>query len=113
MTTGLLLVIQIILYHMTAAAVYNYNETSENSGLRGFRNITNKDFVLGGLFPVTDCLEFGLVPGGLELLEAMLFAIDQINNDMNLLPNLIIGYDVRDTCNHVTFAISEALRFSN
>ena len=111
MTTGLLLVIQIILYHMTAAAVYNYNETSENSGLRGFRNITNKDFVLGGLFPVTDCLEFGLVPGGLELLEAMLFAIDQINNDMNLLPNLIIGYDVRDTCNDVTFAISETYDF--
>ena len=120
MTTGLLLVIQIILYHMTAAAVYNYNETSENSGSRGFRNITNKDFILGGLFPVTDCsglgsvqgdLEFGSVQGGLELLEAMLFAIDQINNDMNLLPNLIIGYDVRDTCNHVTFAISEASDF--
>ena len=120
MTTGLLLVIQIILYHMTVAAVYNYNETSENSGSRGFRNITNKDFVLGGLFPVTDCsglgsvqggLEFGSVQGGLELLEAMLFAIDQINNDMNLLPNLIIGYDVRDTCNHVTFATPEAYDF--
>ena len=29
MTTGLLLIVQMILYHMTAAAVYNYNETSE------------------------------------------------------------------------------------
>ena len=33
------------------------------------------------------------------MLEAMLFAIDRINNDMNLLPNLTIGYDVRDSCN--------------
>ena len=113
MTTGLLLVIQITLYHMTAAAVYNYNETSENSGSRGFRNITNKDFVLGGLFPVTDCLGFGSgsVQGDLKLVEAMLFAIDQINNDINLLPNLIIGYDVRDSCNHVTIAIAEVYDF--
>ena len=110
MTTGLILIVQMILYHMTAAAVYNYNETSENIEWSGFKNTTNKDFVLGGLFPVSNCFA-GLVRSDLELLEAMLFAIDRINNDMNLLPNLTIGYDVRDTCNHVTFAISEALDF--
>ena len=89
--------------------MYNYNETSEEihfSGLlSGFKNTANKDFVLGGLFSVSDCT--GSVQGDLELLEAMLFAIDKINNDMNLLPNLTIGYDVRDTCNHVTFGLSE------
>ena len=110
MTTGLLLIVEIILYHMTAATVYNYNETSEEIHfeglLRGFKNTANKDFVLGGFFPVHDCT--GSVQGGLELLEAMLFAIDQINSDMNLLPNLTIGYDVSDTCNHVTFGLSEA-----
>ena len=53
---GLLLLLQIILYHMAAAAVYNYNETSEEipyqndpNILSGFRNITDKDFLLGGL----------------------------------------------------------------
>ena len=104
MTTGLLLIVQIILYHMTAAAVYTYNETSEVIlyiydpetstcfiELSGFKNTTNKDFVLGGLFPVSDCT--GSIQDDLELLEAMLFAIDRINNDMNLLPNLTIGYD--------------------
>ena len=80
---------------MAAAAVYNYNETSETTLLtNGFRNI-DKDFVIGGLFPVHSHNSSGL--GNLELLEAMLFAIDRINHDLNLLPNLTIGYDVRDS----------------
>ena len=117
MTVGLLLILQIILYHMTAAAVYNYNETSEEipyepdpTFLSGFRNITDKDFVIGGLFPVYDCTGSGLED--LEMLEAMMFAIDRINNDMNLLPGLTIGYDVRDSCNDEIIALNEALNFS-
>ena len=120
MTTGLLLIVQMILHHMTAAAVYNYNETSEVIlydpetstffiELSGFKNTTNKDFVLGGLFPVSDCT--GSIQDDLEMLEAMLFAIDRINNDMNLLPNLTIGYDVRDSCNHEIIGLNEALDF--
>ena len=116
MTTGLLLILQIILYHMTAAAVYNYDETSEEipfgfdpNYLSGFRNITNKDFIIGGLFPVNNCRNSGLQD--LEMLEAMLFAIDRINNDMNLLPNLTIGYDVRDTCNDNAHGLYEVSRF--
>ena len=100
MTTRLPLILQILFYHMTTATVYNYNEASEQiifkpdpDFLSGFRNIIDKDFVIGGLFPVYDCRRSGLED--LELLEAMLFAIDRINNDMSLLPNLTIGYDVR------------------
>ena len=116
MTTGLLLILEIILYHMTAAAVYNYDETSEEIPfgfdpyyLSGFRNITNKDFIIGGLFPVNNCRNSGLQD--LEMLEAMLFAIDRINNDMNLLPNLTIGYDVRDICNDNGHGLYEVSRF--
>ena len=106
MNAGLLLVLRmIIFYNMTSAAVYNYNTTSEEiqfmfdrEYLSGFRNITDKDFVLGGLFPVHNCIN-PAEKGNLELVEAMLFAIDQINNDVSLLPNLTVGYDVRDTCN--------------
>ena len=101
---------------MTAAAVYNYNETSEvikylpdPTFLSGFRNIINKDFIIGGLFPVYDCRDSNLED--LEMLEAMLFAIDQINNDMNLLPNLTIGYDVRDSCNDEVIGLNEVLDF--
>ena len=101
---------------MTTAAVYNYNETSEQiiyepdpNFLSGFRNIIDKDFVIGGLFPVYDCRYTALED--LEMIEAMLFAIDQINNDMSLLPNLTIGYDVRDSCNSEIIALNEALDF--
>ena len=116
MSFGILIILQIILYHMTAAAVYNYDETSEEipyefnpDFLSGFRNIIDKDFVIGGLFPVYDCTLSGL--DNLEMLEAMLFAIDQINNDMSLLPNLAIGYDVRDSCNDEIIGLNEALDF--
>ena len=43
------------------------------------------------------------------MVEAMLFALDRINNDMSLLPNLTIGYDVRDTCNYEIYALTEAI----
>ena len=107
--TRLLLILQMILYHMTAA---NYSDTSEvihfsEYYLSGFRNVTNKDFILGGLFPVFDCANVTHID--VDLLEAMLFAIDRINNDANLLPDLTIGYDVRDTCIHEIVGFSEAL----
>ena len=95
-------------------AVYNINETSEvinGARIRGFRDVVDKDFVFGGLFPVhsgTDC-KMLRQQRGLERLEAMLFAIDRINNDTSLLPNLTIGYDVRDTCSEETIGIDEAL----
>ena len=113
MTTGLLLIVQMILYHMTAAAVYEISEVilyePDPTFLSGFRNIIDKDFIIGGLFPVYDCRNSDLED--LEMLEAMLFAIDRINNDMNLLPNLTIGYDVRDSCNSEIIGLNEALDF--
>ena len=112
MFSVLLLILQIA----KTAAVYSYHETSEeipylynDSFLSGFRNVTDKDFILGGLFPVNDCTGSGTGMDGVELLEAMLFAIDQINNDMNLLPNLTIGYDVRDTCSDSVIGLDEAI----
>ena len=35
---------------------------------------------------------------GVEYAEAMLFAVDSINSDQNLLPGITLGYDIRDTC---------------
>ena len=116
MATGLLLILQIFLccLTVTTATIYNYNETSEevpyeydNSILSGFRDDVNKDFILGGLFSVYDCT--GARSIDTEHLEAMLFAIDRINNDETLLPNLVIGYDIRDTCNDKIVGFIEAL----
>ena len=115
MNTGLLIALQMLL-HYSNAAVYNYNESSEeipyiydDQFLSGFRDVINKDFIIGGLFPVYDCT--GSRYGDLELLEAFLFAVDRINNDMSLLPNLIIGYDLRDTCNDTSLGLIESLDF--
>ena len=70
-------------------------------------NIINKDFVIGGLFPVHNYESSGL--GNLELLEAMRFAVDQINNDLNYLPDLTIGYEVRDSNNDAIIGFIEAI----
>ena len=110
---GSLLVLEIILCYSTAkaAAVYNYDENSEELFL-GFRNIINKDLVLGGLFPIyADCT--GVRQNvDVRWVEAMLFAVDRINSDMNLLPNLTIGFDIRDTCNDESYGIYSALNLA-
>ena len=85
--------------------------------IRGVRSRENKTFVIGGLFPIhTDSnnpLESrcGDVrqERGLERMEAMLFALDSINNDSDLLPNVELGYDIRDTCNSETVGLDEAI----
>lgn len=96
------------------------------------------DFIIGGLFPVflsekntAKCYDnnrrfqqFKSLRGdklncyrmnvfGLMWVEAMLFAIEEINNSTIILPNITLGYDIRDTGNEVQFAMEAALDFSS
>ncbi|RMZ94928.1 metabotropic glutamate receptor 8-like isoform X1, partial [Brachionus plicatilis] len=48
---------------------------------------------------------------GIQRLEAMLFAIDLINNSTNLLPNLKLGARIYDTCDRDTIAMEKSLNF--
>lgn len=98
----------------------------------------NGDFILGGLFPVflseknaTKCYSdnkrfqlFSSLRGqavscyrmnlfGLMWVEAMLFAIEEINNNSKILSNVTLGYDIRDSANEVQFAMNDALDFSS
>jgi len=114
--------LQLLLCLLAAASatIYQYEVESEilrPSELRisGVRNRTDKDFVLGGLFPIHitnssrgGCGDFRR-QGGLERMEAMLFAIDVINADPALLPNLTLGFDIRDTCSIENVGLDEAL----
>ena len=114
MTTGSLLILQVILYCITTAATYNYDEIpdyilTEQGVFKGFKNVNDKDFVIGGLFPILDYKSLGLYLDNIEMIEAMLFAIDRINNDMSLLPNVTIGYDVRDSHNDQINSLAEAI----
>ena len=98
-------------------AAFAHDQTSEaligEGRIRGVRDRAEKDFVLGGLFPIHSDSEgrCGKVrqERGLERMEAMLFAIDKINADSSLLPGLQLGYDIRDTCNSETVGLDETI----
>lgn len=97
----------------------------------------NADYIIGGSFPVflseknetkcqSDNRRFQLFTSlrgkavncyrmnvfGLMWVEAMLFAIEEINNNTNILTNITLGYDIRDSANEVQFAMRNALDFS-
>lgn len=75
------------------------------------------DLVLGGLFPIHEkgmgMDECGRIneDRGIQRLEAMLFAIDQINQDVALLPGVVLGVHILDTCSRDTYALEQALEF--
>ena len=87
----------------------------DRTRIRGFQDRTG-DIILGGLFAVHT-----FVPGsdggqctdvvrdqGIESVEAMLYAIDTINSDPDLLPNVTLGYDIRDTCRSEKIGLDES-----
>ncbi|KAG5835395.1 hypothetical protein ANANG_G00243490 [Anguilla anguilla] len=75
------------------------------------------DISLGGLFPVHARGSEGKPCGelkkekGIHRLEAMLFALDRINNDHELLPNITLGARILDTCSRDTHALEQSLTF--
>ncbi|XP_015461869.3 metabotropic glutamate receptor 7 isoform X2 [Astyanax mexicanus] len=75
------------------------------------------DVTLGGLFPVHARGVAGEPCGdvkkenGIHRLEAMLYALDQINGDEELLPNITLGARVLDTCSRDTHALEQSLTF--
>lgn len=44
-------------------------------------------------------------------MEAMLYALDQINSDSELLPNITLGARILDTCSRDTYALEQSLTF--
>lgn len=73
------------------------------------------DIVLGGLFPVhekgggTACGP-NIYHRGMQRLEAMLFAVDQINHE-KMLTDLTLGVHILDTCGRDTYALNQSLHF--
>ena len=73
------------------------------------------DVVLGGLFLIhysetgNQCQDFFSI--GLGHVEAMVFAIDRINKDPSLLPNVTLGYHIHDYCESAVMAMRYAYEF--
>ena len=70
---------------------------------------------LGILFPLhvrtaqDKCGEFYAF--GLGYTEAITFAIERINKDPELLPNVTLGFDIRDYCDTPVLAMKKANNF--
>lgn len=109
----------LLAYQVVSSQDFDYSSPSEvlmtGDRIRGARSRLDRDFVLGGLFPIHAGAEGGGACGevrlerGLERMEAMLFAIDKINNDSSLLPSLTLGYDIRDTCSSENIGLDETV----
>ncbi|XP_076222677.1 metabotropic Glutamate Receptor [Nomia melanderi] len=73
------------------------------------------DIVLGGLFPVHEKGSASCGPNvynrGVQRLEAMLFAVDQINSNKKMLPGIVLGVHILDTCGRDTYALNQSLHF--
>ncbi|RDD46659.1 Extracellular calcium-sensing receptor [Trichoplax sp. H2] len=75
------------------------------------------DIVLGGLFAAH--FEYNPLDRkcahtserGIKHIQAMIYAIQQINNNNHILPNIKLGYYIRDSCNSPNYALEEALDF--
>uniref|UniRef100_A0A8C4SE43 Extracellular calcium-sensing receptor-like n=1 Tax=Erpetoichthys calabaricus TaxID=27687 RepID=A0A8C4SE43_ERPCA len=77
------------------------------------------DIMLGGIFAanivgITPELSFQSKPGHLDLhifqrSVMMIFAIEEINKDPNLLPNITLGYRIYENCMNVEVALRAAM----
>ncbi|XP_045482086.1 metabotropic glutamate receptor 8-like [Harmonia axyridis] len=77
------------------------------------------DIIFGGIFPLHEQIRapFKIPCGavkeekGIQRLEAMLFAIDEINESYDLLPNVTLGALIIDSCSSDTYALEQSMEF--
>ncbi|NXO68946.1 CASR protein, partial [Phainopepla nitens] len=106
----------ILLLFTWNTAAYGPNTRAQKKG----------DIILGGLFPIhfgvaakdqdlksrpesVECIRYNF--RGFRWLQAMIFAIEEINSSPTLLPNMTLGYRIFDTCNTVSKALEATLSF--
>ncbi|EDV24999.1 Metabotropic glutamate receptor 3 [Trichoplax sp. H2] len=74
------------------------------------------DIIIGGLFPIhqfsssnQSCGQIRETEISLQLMHAMIYAIQRINNREDLLPGIKLGFHIHDTCSRDTIALRESI----
>ena len=74
--------------------------------------VNNDRVVLGGLFPVHEDNDCGKIfELGIQTLEAMVLATQNINDDSSLLPGVTLQFEIRDTCAFENKALEQSLQY--
>jgi hypothetical protein len=74
------------------------------------------DLILGGLMMVHEREDTNtcgpIMPqGGIQALEAMLYTLDELNSDPQMIPNVTIGAHILDDCDKDTYGLEMAVDF--
>lgn len=79
------------------------------------------DIILGALFPVhkspLDTTRYTRTCGeiweqyGIHRTEIFFVTLEKINNDQNILPNISLGWDIRDSCWYSPIALEQSIDF--
>jgi hypothetical protein len=86
------------------------------TGVNGSVSVEAGDdvLVLGGLFPVhrNEDNQCGrILDLGMQRLEAMVLATQNINDDPTFLPGVTLAFEIRDTCTQANYALEQSLDY--
>ncbi|KAK2583346.1 hypothetical protein KPH14_009344 [Odynerus spinipes] len=101
---------------MTRSVTFLLLASCTLANARTYLNVSG-DIILGALFPIHGKGDLGeycgriQVEDGIQPLEAMLYTLQQINQDPNILPGIRLGAMAFDSCDNPTYALEQALNF--
>lgn len=100
------------IFRLISASNSYLSNTADDNKIR-----IDGDIIFGGLFPMHEKGQYSESCGkikkerGVQRLEAMLFAVDEINKDTSLLPGVTLGVHILDTCSADTYALEQCMDF--